>query len=198
MSQLIECPYCHRQYNAAMRKCPFCSAGTPAPQHQGPLLCPRCRVELQEIDYRGEGLDQCPLCYGLWLERREFDFLTSERDAYCDPVLPREYNQPPLVQEQGYLPCACCSGRMVRQNFRRISGVLYDFCIDHGVWLDVGELEAIRTFVANGGLTQSQDMVTFEHHMELKQLAETVSKQEFTHKMLNFWNPRYWFFRNLF
>lgn len=40
---------------------------------------------------------------------------------------------------------------MVRTNFERISGVLLDRCLPHGIWVDRGELQKIAEFLATGG-----------------------------------------------
>lgn len=41
---------------------------------------------------------------------------------------------------------------MNRRNFGRRSGVIVDECVEHGLFLDPGEFEAIETFIAHGGL----------------------------------------------
>jgi Zn-finger nucleic acid-binding protein len=46
---------------------------------------------------------------------------------------------------------------MNRKNFAKISGVIIDECKPHGIWLDGGELELIRTFIADGGLERAQN-----------------------------------------
>ncbi|MEJ2032881.1 MAG: zf-TFIIB domain-containing protein [Deltaproteobacteria bacterium] len=79
------------------------------------------------------------------------------------PCLPR----PSLDNESEYFKCARCEAVMVRRNFRRISGVLIDVCRDHGVWLDAGELEQIRCFIANGGLDKSQDREIQKNSIEI-------------------------------
>ena len=43
---------------------------------------------------------------------------------------------------------------MNRLNYGRISGVIVDYCKDHGYWLDAGELEKIAKWVATGGLNK--------------------------------------------
>jgi Zn-finger nucleic acid-binding protein len=63
---------------------------------------------------------------------------------------------------------------MARKNFRGISGVLIDICQDHGVWLDAGELEQIRCFIANGGLQESQDKQIQKNSEQLAHVAGQV------------------------
>lgn len=38
-----------------------------------------------------------------------------------------------------------------------LSGVIIDECRFHGFWVDGGELERIRTFIADGGLERAQN-----------------------------------------
>jgi Zn-finger nucleic acid-binding protein len=80
---------------------------------------------------------------------------------------------------------------MVRRNFRRISGVLIDVCRDHGVWLDAGELEQIRCFIANGGLDKSQDREIQKNSIEIARVAGEVNDLNMVFKTLHRWNlPR--------
>jgi Zn-finger nucleic acid-binding protein len=57
---------------------------------------------------------------------------------------------------------------MSRRNFKSISGVLIDSCLHCGVWLDKGELQSIRNFVASGGLDKAQDKKLARHELELE------------------------------
>lgn len=45
---------------------------------------------------------------------------------------------------------------MHRKRFERISDVVTDQCVIHGVWLDADELAAIAQFVAEGGLARAE------------------------------------------
>ena len=83
---------------------------------------------------------------------------------------------------------------MNRKNFRRISGVIIDSCADHGVWLDIGELEKIRHFIADGGLGKSRDREIQRNREDLQGLAIKVHQTAFTQRMIHFWNPKRWLF----
>ncbi len=84
---------------------------------------------------------------------------------------------------------------MSRKNFRRISGVLIDQCRDHGIWLDAGELDHIRCFIANGGLEQAQDKAILRNSEDIEHLSDKVKNIEYIQKKLNFWNFKYWLFK---
>ena len=79
---------------------------------------------------------------------------------------------------------------MTRRNFRKISGVLIDICRDHGVWLDAGELERIRCFIANGGLHKSQDKDISANSIALAKLASEISDLNTLFKTLNKWDMK--------
>jgi len=135
-------------------------------------------------------IDVCPQCAGLWLDSGEFGFHASERDAYADPSIPRTYQKKPMESGKNYLKCVRCDALMIRRNFRKISGVLIDICRDHGVWLDAGELERIRCFIANGGLRQSQDKEISANSIALSQLASEIADLNTLFKTLNKWDMK--------
>ncbi len=189
------CTFCEKTINKKSRHCPFCGGENKAKiLHEAPI-CPRCDAILTHTDYQGTVLDNCSSCEGLWLDTREFLQLTSERDVYADQSIPYEYNRPPFPANDGYLACPLCSVLMMRKNFRKISGVLIDQCRDHGIWLDAGELEHIRCFIANGGLDKSQDKEILKNTEEIGLVAHKVKNIEYLQKRLNFWNFKYWLFK---
>ena len=81
-----------------------------------------------------------------------------------------------------------------RKNFARISGVIIDVCGQHGVWLDAGEMEKIRLFIADGGLERAQDKKIEANRVELTSLATKVDQVAFSHKLIHFWNVKRWLF----
>ena len=84
---------------------------------------------------------------------------------------------------------------MSRRNFKSISGVLIDSCINCGIWLDKGELEFIRNFVASGGLDKSQDNKLVKHELQIEALDDRISDVELMQKMLNKYSLKRIFFR---
>ncbi len=189
------CQFCRKTINAKSRHCPFCGG-----EHQKEIVhetpvCPRCSETLVHHDYRETTLDHCTTCEGLWLDTREFKQLTSERDVYKDETIPFEFQKPPLPETEGYLSCPLCDSLMSRQNFRRISGVLIDQCRDHGIWLDAGELDQIRAFIANGGLEDAQDKEILKNKAEIGLVSDKVKNIEYIQKRLNFWDFKYWLYK---
>lgn len=97
-----------------------------------------------------------------------------------------------------YVSCPRCGRYMNRENFSKISGIVIDRCGDHGVWLDSGELERIRLFIASGGLERLQDKRLDKMHEEMRELASRVQGEEFMTRLLHFWNPKRIFFKGRF
>ena len=194
MPDTIKCKFCGKTYHAKMRLCPFCGGeNIPETVNKTPV-CPICKCELENVSKCGNDLDICPECHGIWLDNREFKRLTSARDVYKDDSIPCEFLKKPLENKKGYLPCPICGALMPRRNFRRISGVLIDICRDHGVWLEAGELEQIRCFIANGGTEEYLEKELLTTQLELQSLATRVSDVEFMQKLLHHWNLKRWMF----
>ena len=189
------CSACGKPVNPKSRYCPHCGHENRPPVPGGDPFCPRCRVPLEPHDYRQSDASICPECRGLWLDRQEFNWLASERSVYRDESLPRSFHRPALQADRAYLSCVRCGTAMTKQNFKKISGIIIDVCGDHGVWLDAGEMEAIRAFIAHGGLDRAQDREIITHHTALKELAAQVDEAEFTQKILHFWDFKYWLFK---
>lgn len=56
-----------------------------------------------------------------------------------------------------YIPCPQCGDLMNRVNFAGCSGVVIDWCKDHGTWFDHQELRQIVAFIQSGGLKKSRE-----------------------------------------
>ena len=192
--ETVTCRYCGKAFSNKMHYCPYCGGeNIKESVHLNPV-CPHCKCELVNFEYRGNDLDMCPECNGLWLDRREFKRLTSERDVYAEQSIPFEFHREPLPEEIKYLKCPICDSLMVRRNFKKISGVIIDICRHHGVWLEAGELEQIRCFIANGGLDEYRDKEIFMNKEAIASLDTRLSDVEFMQKLLHHWKFKRWMF----
>jgi len=196
---IVSCLHCGNKFNALFTECPFC--GMKRPEEETTLdeqpSCPRCHIPLRLSVIRDLEIDICPQCRGIWLDSEEFDYLTSERDVYSDPSVPRTFEKRPLKldDESIYLPCLRCGQPMHRRNFKKVSGILIDLCPKHGAWLDAGELEQIRSFVANVDAHRSlarQDELLQE---EVASLTRQLRDVELVQQAVNIWNLKYWLYR---
>ena len=197
MSETVQCIHCGKPLSKKIRYCPHCGGANKKEVTIQEPVCPRCKCPLEIHRFRENELDICPKCSGLWIDAGEFKRLASERDVYSDETIPNEYVRKGLPQEKEYLPCVRCGSLMIRRNFKKISGVLIDLCRDHGIWLDAGELEQIRCFIANGGLEEYQDRELVRNREAIQYVANSVKNVEFLQKVLHFWNIKYWLFRNV-
>jgi Zn-finger nucleic acid-binding protein len=194
MYETKTCRACGKEINTIYRVCPLCSAHLPDGGEFLPPTCPRCRAPLEIHVQHEDEYDLCPQCGGVWLDRTEFHRATRESAVYREENYREAYQRSGIQDPGEYIPCVRCGKIMNRKNFKKISGVLIDECGTHGVWLDGGELEKIRHFVADGGLDRAQDREIERNRMELKQLATKVDQTAFTHKLIHFWKPKRWLF----
>ena len=194
-SKVVKCHHCGGRINSRSAICPHCGGRqrSLAKKKQSPM-CPRCQISLTHCAYRNRHLDTCSQCGGVWLDRGEFKDLTRESDVYQSQSAPEGYVRSPIRDPIQYIPCVRCGSLMNRKNFAKISGVIIDECKTHGVWLDGGELEHIRTFIADGGLERAQDRAIDKNRQALRELAGNVGRVQFTQRMIHFWNPKRWFF----
>jgi Zn-finger nucleic acid-binding protein len=181
------CQHCSHETNGYVRICPVCGGEIIRDVSGIEAKCPRCACSLVKFDYSGQNIEKCPQCSGLWVHTKEFESLTRERNIYLDSAVPSEFIKKPVPETEGYLPCACCSKRMCRANFRHISGIIIDFCGECGCWLDAGELESIRAFIASGGIDKSQDKELSTIKTDVESLEGRVGQLEFMQKILNRW-----------
>jgi Zn-finger nucleic acid-binding protein len=119
---------------------------------------------------------------------------TKESEVYKKENTQRKYIRGPMKDSVRYIPCVRCRKLMNRKNFGRISGVIIDECGSHGVWLDAGELEKIRIFIADGGLEKAQDKEIEKIKGEVGELAREVGQTKFMQRLLHFWNFKRWLF----
>jgi len=200
MSGTRTCRYCGKKFSKRMRVCPFCGG-----EHKREITmktphCPGCKSRLTLRRYRGTVICVCPKCKGVWVDTEDFKRLSSERDTYKDESIPYTYLKKSLRKEERYRPCIRCGRLMLKKNFKKISGVIVDICVDHGVWLDNGELEQIRCFIANGGLEKYQEYldrrVSFNHE-EIRKFASDLGNVKFMQQMLHLYSPKYWILKLL-
>ncbi|GAB4406715.1 MAG: hypothetical protein OHK0032_01820 [Thermodesulfovibrionales bacterium] len=193
MNETKRCEYCGRDINVRYKTCPFCGGHLHERVESLLPLCPRCKQPLEIYLADEEEYDLCPLCGGLWLDRGEFRLVTRPYDVSKDNFK-EQYLREPAKDPVEYIPCVRCGKLMNRKNFGRISGVIIDECSNHGVWLDAGELEKIRHFIADGGLERAQDLEIEKTRMEVRDLATKVDQTAFTQKVIHFWNLKRWLF----
>jgi Zn-finger nucleic acid-binding protein len=104
--------------------------------------CPVSGATLQRDTIHGVEVDSSPA--GLWLDKGELLLITeAQRHADASWTLADLFRreQRPRVDRTRALPCPVCRSTMQVVD---LHGVGIDWCTEHGVWLDAGELDAIR------------------------------------------------------
>jgi Zn-finger nucleic acid-binding protein len=188
MHETKECTHCGKKINVQYMVCPLCGGHLREEIRSLSPVCPRCQESLEILVSDGEEYDICPGCSGMWLDRTEFRTATRKHDIIKKSAVKGEYLKTPPSDPQEYIACVRCGKFMNRKNFGKISGVIIDECARHGVWLDSGEFEKIRHFIADGGLEKSRDRDIEKNRTEIRQLATKVNQTAFTQKLLHFWN----------
>jgi hypothetical protein len=51
------------------------------------MRCPKCGMELTEVDYQGVKIDKCFSCEGVWLDAGELESLTALKKPALDGFL---------------------------------------------------------------------------------------------------------------
>lgn len=159
------CPACMTRVSDHARFCHSCGAGLSSEGQVGALsevVCPSCGGD-QHMHERMLGsqfvIHECSACAGLWLDRATFDQTIAASEANSrasgSPVAWR----PGTVQILTDTPrraCPVCAREMKRHHFGKRSSVIVDYCTEHGVWLDAGELSTILDWIHEGGLAFSR------------------------------------------
>jgi Zn-finger nucleic acid-binding protein len=127
-----------------------------------PLACPVCNIPLVEHQSEGYAVHFCGQCKGLWVTSLTLTYLETQFDRVPPPSTKLRVEAPidPLILNpeatQLYRRCPQCNQQMARQMYRRISGVIVDSCLGHGVWFDANEMQAVLRFLGQGGLEASR------------------------------------------
>ncbi len=124
---------------AAMRKQILAFGGTEAGAFwSGSMRCPKCRAEMEQIDYEGIEIDRCKYCKGIWFDAGESEALRNKEAAIAidtgDAKTGKESNK---IDDY---PCPRCSGGMVRVVDPQQTHIWYEVCSScSGSFFDAGE-----------------------------------------------------------
>jgi Zn-finger nucleic acid-binding protein len=119
-------------------------------------ICPRCSTELNEVEAHEAGLAPighlCPNCEGVWIGTGTLDALSRLPVEGLDqssfkPTLEADH---PDVDLSKPINCPLCSKKLERYVFCSDSGVVVDRCLEHGLWLDDGELGQVLKYLKQG------------------------------------------------
>jgi len=151
---------CHVHWNEALPWCGVEAARLELPGSAGP--CPRCNVTMHAVKVGGTTLNECRQCGGLWVDNASFQQICEDRESQ-EAVLgvarssTEHADAKDSVRSRMYVPCPQCRQLMNRVNFAGCSGVVIDWCKEHGTWFDHSELRRVVEFIQAGGLKKSRE-----------------------------------------
>lgn len=177
------CPECFSRNDEAYKYCINCGVEfrpQPVPGATPDISCPACGDKLAVQSIGGVPVRECARCGGLWVPGEHFDALVKRamETARANPVRGLVGAQlkpaaPVGETKVAYRRCPVCENPMHRKNFGRRSGIILDWCGEHGTWLDAKELEQVAEFVLTGGLEEAERRRTEEAAAAAKPVAPT-------------------------
>jgi Zn-finger nucleic acid-binding protein len=104
--------------------------------------CPVCTTDMKQETRAGVPVDICA-DHGMWLDKKELMLITEaaryEQGEFVWGDIFRKEEAPPRDPKRS-LSCPHCAEDMKHELYKEVE---IDWCAEHGVWLDNGELEAI-------------------------------------------------------
>ena len=110
----------------------------------GAMRCPKCRADMEQVNYEGIEVDRCRICKGLWFDAGELEAM-SEKNAAAETDTGDASTGKRKNTMEDY-QCPRCSGAMVSVVDERQPHISFETCSDcHGSFLDAGELRDLAT-----------------------------------------------------
>jgi len=105
----------------------------------GAMRCPKCRADMEQINYEGTEVDRCSYCNGIWFDDGELELLSNKQAATAIDTgkhdLSKNFNQ---VDQYD---CPRCGGEMIRKVDPQQRHIWYESCGEcNGSFFDAGEL----------------------------------------------------------
>ena len=159
------CPECFTRNDEAYRFCAHCGVEfrpQAVPSEAKALSCPVCHAPLTMQGIGAIPIRECARCAGLWVPGEHFDALVRRtmEGARANPTrgLTAVARDQVITPDRAvlYRNCPECAEPMHRKNFGRRSGIIVDWCRQHGTWLDAEELERVAEFVLSGALDKAE------------------------------------------
>jgi Zn-finger nucleic acid-binding protein len=104
------------------------------------MRCPKCRADMEQLEYEGTEVDRCTICSGIWFDAGEIDVMRDKSAAATidtgDVSIGKASNAIDRYR------CPRCSGSMLRVVDPQQTHIWYETCGScHGSFLDAGELQ---------------------------------------------------------
>jgi PAT family beta-lactamase induction signal transducer AmpG len=110
----------------------------------GAMRCPKCRSDMEQVEYEGTEVDRCETCKGIWFDAGEIELLRNKRAAAAIDTGDAKVGKKSNALD--HYPCPRCSGSMVRVVDPQQHHIWFEVCGScHGSFLDAGELRDLST-----------------------------------------------------
>ncbi len=172
----ISCPSCFGLAFLGSKFCPHCghTLATPTSTGEAHLLCPLCRIPLEELNLGNIQLRDCEKCCGIWVDTPTFQKICADREDQAAILGSPTATARDQNSRRAYIPCPQCGQIMTPTQFSRHSGVIIDICRAHGVWFDREELRQIIEFIRSGGLDRARALEKDELDRERREIESKM------------------------
>ena len=104
----------------------------------GAMRCPKCRSDMQPVEYEGLEVDRCGSCRGLWFDAGEVEALAETQAAVALDVGDARTGK--RLNAVDDYRCPRCGGSMARRVDPQQRHIWYESCTGcHGSFFDTGE-----------------------------------------------------------
>ena len=137
------------------------------------MKCPICKTDLLVVEREGIEVDWCLDCGGLWFDEGELELLGEKAGR---SIAPQILGGPNNLSAKGRRRCPRCPKRMESLQLELGPGdqIIIDRCLQHGLWLDRGELgQLMRATQPSGG---SETELVLEFLGELTAWSTPIGK----------------------
>jgi Zn-finger nucleic acid-binding protein len=108
----------------------------------GAMRCPKCRADMEQIDYEGTEIDRCVVCKGIWFDEGEIDVFGDQQAAAAIDIGNVKTGKQHNVLDS--YQCPRCSAAMVKVVDPARAHIWYETCTScNGSYLDAGELSTL-------------------------------------------------------
>ena len=112
-------------------------------------MCPACSEPLIAFELEGVEIDHCVACGGTWLDAGELELIAELANVAPGPL--SEALQAVGEGTRTRRRCPRCRRKLRAVRVGRDAMVEVDRCpLEHGIWLDGGELRTLMTSFAGG------------------------------------------------
>ncbi len=110
------------------------------------LVCPKCQVPMEKVEFARISVDRCPTCDGLWFDDGEVERLkgltgSESIDSGTNRAKAAEKAATSVLK----MKCPRCSGPMTTIQDAEQPHIEYEMCQDgHGTFFDAGEFRDFK------------------------------------------------------